>query len=154
MTQATPADVAAALLRDLEEDEAKYVQAALDYVEALIVTRILDAIARATQDEHYRIILVRVESEAVARLLRAPGGGLYKYETEGTYTYSVNSAVASGLLEITDAEWLILGGVEGSYGTLGFTGDGYIRTRTNRALIDKDYEVLGTEILDEDDILW
>lgn len=70
MTQATPADVAAALLRDLEEDEAKYVQAALDYVEALIVTRIPDVIARATQDEHYRIILVRVESEAVARLLR------------------------------------------------------------------------------------
>lgn len=154
MTQATPADVAAALLRDLEEDEAKYVQAALDYVEALIVTRVPDAIARATQDEHYRIILVRVESEAVARLLRAPGGGLYKYETEGTYTYSVNSAVASGLLEITDAEWLILGGVEGPYGTLNFTGDGYLKTRTNRALIDRDYEVLGTEILDEDDILW
>lgn len=66
----------------------------------------------------------------------------------------MNSAVASGLLEITDAEWLILGGFEGSYGTLGFTGDGYLKTRTNRALIDKDYEELGTEILDEDDILW
>ena len=35
-----------------------------------------------------------------ARVLRAPGGGLYKYETEGTYTYSINDAVASNCSKV------------------------------------------------------
>lgn len=108
MTAASSADVERALLRHLEEDELQWVQSMLDYVEATVRLRLPTAVDRAATDAAYSLVLSHVEAEAVARVLRAPGGGLYKYETEGTYTYSVNQAVASGLLEVTEKEWALL----------------------------------------------
>lgn len=129
MTLATNEDVEQALMRELEDDEIGWVQAMLDYAEALIQLRMPEAIARCQSDPAYRTVVVRLEAECASRVLRAPGGGLYKYETEGTYTYSVNNAVASGLLEITPDEWKILGGGASGYGGLDAQMDGYARNR-------------------------
>jgi Gp19/Gp15/Gp42-like protein len=49
----------------------------------------------------------QVEAEAVLRLVRNPEGFLS--ENDGSYGYQVIQSLASGVLEITDDEWLILG---------------------------------------------
>ena len=122
-------DVERTLMRDLEDDEARWVGALLERAEALILLRMPDAVNRCRVDYPFRVALTMVECEAVARVLRAPGGGLYKYETEGTYTYSVNQAVASGLLEITQRDWQALEGGVGGWGSAAPVLDGYARNR-------------------------
>lgn len=136
MTVAGVDDVAAALMRPLEADELPFVQSMLDYVEACVDVRVPDALPRALVEDSYRVVLTRVEAEACCRVLRAPGGGLYKYETEGTYTYSVNYAVASGLLGVSEAEWELLeGGPSAAWaGGLGET-DAYARARYGDAAV-------------------
>ena len=125
MTVADQKAVEQTLMRELEQDEKGYVDALLERAEAMILMRIPDAVNRSKVDFQYRVVLTMVESEAVARVLRAPGGGLYKYETEGTYTYSVNTAVASGLLEITQRDWQALSGGTSGWGGATAVMDGY-----------------------------
>lgn len=125
MTVANRESVEQAMLRELEADEVRWVDALLEKAEALILMRIPDAVNRARADYPFRVALTAVEAEAASRVLRAPGGGLYKYETEGTYTYSVNMAVASGLLEITDKDWLTLSGGTAGWGSQNAVMDGY-----------------------------
>ena len=125
MTVANRQSVEQALLRELEPDELKWVDALLERAEALVLLRMPDAVNRAKVDYPFRVVLTAVEAESVSRVLRAPGGGLYKYETEGTYTYSVNQAVASGLLEITPKDWDVLNGGFGGYGGQHAMMDGY-----------------------------
>lgn len=129
MTVANKESVEQALLRELEADEVRWVSALLEKAEALILMRMPDAVNRARVDYPFRVVLTSVEAEAACRVLRAPGGGLYKYETEGTYTYSVNMAVASGLLEITASDWEALSGGTAGYGSQNATMDGYARRR-------------------------
>lgn len=129
MTLATPGDVGIALMRELGSDEVGFVQPMLDYIESLVMLRAPQAIEAARTDIAQRKVVVRVEAEAVARVLRAPAGGVMKYETEGTYTYSVNQAVASGLLELTVDDWRALRrGVTG-WGSVNQVMDGYARGR-------------------------
>lgn len=127
MTVATLGDVQGSLMRYLEDDEKVWVQALLDRAEALILSRMPDAVNRCRVDYSFSIIMRMVEAESVSRVLRAPGGGLYKYETEGTYTYSVNQAVASGILEITDRDWRALQAGTSGWGVAGAEMDGYAR---------------------------
>ena len=127
MTVATLDDVQGSLMRYLEDDEKPWVQALLDRAEALILSRMPDAVNRCRVDYSFSVIMRMVEAESVSRVLRAPGGGLYKYETEGTYTYSVNQAVASGILEITDRDWQALNGGASGWGVAGAEMDGYAR---------------------------
>ena len=119
MTVATLDDVQGSLMRYLEDDEKTWVQALLDRAEALILSRMPDAVNRCRVDYSFSVIMRMVEAESVSRVLRAPGGGLYKYETEGTYTYSVNQAVASGILEITDRDWRALQSGMSGWGVAG-----------------------------------
>lgn len=129
MTVTIARDVEQALLRSLTAEEKPFVDSMLEYVEALISRRLPDVLKAAEKDVPTRVVLTRVVAEAAARVLRAPGGGLFKYETEGTYTYSVNSAVASGLLELTPRDWLVLkGDARGDWGTSGNTiADGALK---------------------------
>nr|DAK22593.1 MAG TPA: hypothetical protein [Caudoviricetes sp.] len=127
VTVATLDDVQGSLMRYLEDDEKTWVQALLDRAEALILSRMPDAVNRCRVDYSFSIIMRMVEAESVSRVLRAPGGGLYKYETEGTYTYSVNQAVASGILEITDRDWRALQAGTSGWGVAGAEMDGYAR---------------------------
>lgn len=125
MSIATHQDVEASLMRYLEDDENPWVQALLDRAEALILSKMADAVNRCRTDFYFMTIMKSVEAEAVSRVLRAPGGGLYKYETEGTYTYSVNQAVASGILEITPRDWEALYGGTSGYAVANAEMDGY-----------------------------
>ena len=120
MTVATLEDVQGSLMRYLEDDEKPWVQALLDRAEALILSRMPDAVNRCRVDYSFSVIMRMVEAESVSR-------GLYKYETEGTYTYSVNQAVASGILEITDRDWQALQSGTSGWGVAGAEMDGYAR---------------------------
>src|SRR5690606_10158648 len=55
--------------------------------------------------------VVMVECEAVMRLIRNPEG--YTQETDGNYSYSIDSRVASGRLSILPEEWALLGYSQG-----------------------------------------
>lgn len=168
MTLANQQDVEQALTRELEAEETPWVQAMLTYIEALITTRLPDALTRAAANPAWRTIVIHVEAEATARVLRAPGGGLYSYETEGTYTYSINKAVASGILEVTDAEWKALTAgtnkwtaldpVMDGYAARVFTGlkEGVLYSGTVRptGVMPPPCDPAGTTDLDEDDPWW
>lgn len=162
-------DVQASLLRFLEDDEKPWVQALLDRAEALILAKMSGAVNRCRTDFYFMSVMKMVEAEAVSRVLRAPGGGLYKYETEGTYTYSVNQAVASGILEITQRDWDALTGGASGYAVAGAEMDAYARkhfssTGVNATLtVDPTYisgpsrldEAGVTPIIDDDEVtLW
>lgn len=130
MTVATLEDVKAALLRDPDPtDEVPYVQPMLDYVEASILLTVPDALDRVKARKPYETVLKRIEAECVCRVLRAPAGGVLKYETEGSYTYSVNTAIASGLLEVRPAEMALLVEHPGGWAAMTAEGDGYLQYR-------------------------
>ncbi|WP_225593595.1 Gp19/Gp15/Gp42 family protein [Mycolicibacterium fortuitum] len=72
--------------------------------------RIPDLDTRAA-DPAYLAKVIRVEASAVARLVRNPDG--YIAETDGNYSYQLNWRLNTGALEITDAEWALLGASSG-----------------------------------------
>ena len=109
MSIAKPTDVETAMLRELTEAESQYAGDLLDRAERLLLPRIPDLVARAEEDKTFSALVADIESEAVARVLRAPGNGVIRQEAEGNYSYSINLRVASGLLEILADEWARLG---------------------------------------------
>jgi len=125
MTIATPEDIATSLLRGLTESEADLTVPLLERVEARITARIPDLADRIT-DVTFKKLVAEIEAEAVARVLRAPDGGLYTSETEGEYSYQLNSVLASGALDITDTEW---GRLLSPWGSVAPETDGYLATR-------------------------
>lgn len=130
MTAATLEDVKAALLREPDPvDEVPYIQPMLDYVEASILLTVPNALEKAAARKPYETVLRRVEAECVCRVLRAPAGGILKYETEGSYTYSVNNAIASGLLEVRPEELALLVEHPGGWTAMTARGDGYLTNR-------------------------
>ena len=72
-----------------------------------------------------------IEAEAVARVLRADDGGIYRSETEDGYSYQLNYMVASGLLDILEKDWKNLAQATGSgrYRTAAPATDGYAAAR-------------------------
>lgn len=106
---ASSANVEAALQRELTTDEKQYVDGLLLRAERILVSRLPDLRARAEEDPIFSALVADIESEAVARVLRAPGNGIIRQEAEGNYSYSINLRVASGLLEILADEWARLG---------------------------------------------
>ena len=106
---AQPKQVEAAMQRELTETESLYVGDLLARAERLLLPRIPDLRTRAGEDPIFSALVADIESEAVARVLRAPGNGIIRQEAEGNYSYSINLRVASGLLEILADEWARLG---------------------------------------------
>lgn len=119
MSYATPADVQVRMPEGTSIDTA-YVQALLDDAELLIKSKIPDLDTRVATGDILVDLVVMVEANMVMRVIRNPDG--FVQETDGNYSYSISYAVASGLLEVTDKEWGLLGLQ---------TGIGLISMRTN-----------------------
>lgn len=126
------AAVEQALMRELEDDERPWIQAQIDYLESLIALRSPEILDEASQGGAMGVVLRFIVGEAVARVMRSPSGGLYRYETEGTYTYSINQAVASGVLELTDRDWGNLQSAGSGFHVHNPTYGGYARRRVQR----------------------
>lgn len=113
MAYATVDDVEARLGRELDEQEARIVTTRLNDAELLIRARIPDLDARIA-DGRLDVMTVRmIEAEAVLRLVRNPAG--YTSETDGSYSYTLSEAVASGRLSILPEEWALLGVRRGAF---------------------------------------
>jgi len=127
MAIALPEDVETSLMRELTTQESQYVQPLLDRAERLLAARIPDLLDRATEDEAFSELVADIEAESVARVFRAPDGGQYRQEAEGSYSYSLNLQVASGLLDILDGDWRKLG--IAVWNSVAPATDGYLSTR-------------------------
>lgn len=137
MTYGTKADVEVSMMRELTEAEAQYVDKLLERAERLIGVRVPDLEARVQADPKLALTVADIEAEAVARVLRAPEGGIMRQEGEGNYSYSLNLQVASGLLDILDGEWERLG-VSRLRSVMPET-DGYARARHGRPDLNFQY---------------
>lgn len=113
MSYATPGDVAVRLGRELSEEEEAQVQVLLDDVELIIKLRVPDLDEKITDGTIQEAVVVMIEANSVARVLRNPEG--YLSETDGNYSYQINTSVASGLLDILGVEWGWLGVSRGIY---------------------------------------
>lgn len=102
MALATFLDVQTRVMRELTPEEQELAEVLLGDVERRLATRIPGLLT--TVDP---VAIVSVEAEAVARVLRNPGG--YRQETEGEYSYSVDVRAAAGFLTVLDDEWADLG---------------------------------------------
>lgn len=111
-TYATTNDVQVSLGRALTTDEATRATGLLTRVENRIIRRLPDLTARVAAETTYRSVVVEVESDAVARVLRNPEG--YTQEQDGDYLYIRDRTLPSGL-SLTDEEWARLGVTSGAF---------------------------------------
>ena len=130
LTIASAEDVKSALRRDFRGDEESHVSSLLAKAENLIRVR-YRRLDELTLDEVVFDLVRNIEAEAVARVLRADDGGIYKSETEDGYSYQLNYMVASGLLDILEKDWKNLAQATGSgrYRTVAPATDGYAAAR-------------------------
>lgn len=130
LTIASAEDVKSALRRDFRGDEESHVSSLLAKAENLIRVR-YKRLDELVLDEVVFNLVKNIESEAVARVLRADDGGIYKSETEDGYSYQLNYMVASGLLDILEKDWKNLAQATGSgrYRTVAPATDGYAAAR-------------------------
>ncbi len=126
MALATTTDVETSLMRPLTTVEQQYVPGLLDRAEQIISVAVPGALDRAETDAAYEALLIQVEAEMVARVLRNPTG--MKNESDGTYSYSIDWSVASGRLKLLDDDLTLLGANYG-IGSLAGEMDGYARAR-------------------------
>ncbi len=124
---ASSENVEAAMQRELTAAEKQYVDGLLLRAERILVSRLPDLRERAASDPDFSALVADVESEAVARVYRAPEGGVVRQEAEGNYSYSLNMQVASGLLDVLDREWELLG--LSPWGSVAPAVDGYAASR-------------------------
>nr|DAN46186.1 MAG TPA: hypothetical protein [Caudoviricetes sp.] len=130
LTIASAEDVKSALRRDFRGDEESHVSSLLSRAENLIRVRYKN-LDELVLDEVVFDLVRNIEAEAVARVLRADDGGIYKSETEDGYSYQLNYMVASGLLDILEKDWKNLAQATGSgrYRTVAPATDGYAAAR-------------------------
>lgn len=108
MTYAVVSDVTNRLGRAATTDEQTLITTRLADAERLILKRIPDLVAQlaampATIDV---ADVIRVEAEAVLRVVRNPNG--YVSETDGEYTYQLGQNSTPADLEILPSEWELL----------------------------------------------
>lgn len=130
LTIASVEDVKSALRRDFRGDEESHVSSLLAKAENLIRIR-YRRLDELTLDEVVFDLVRNIEAEAVARVLRADDGGIYKSETEDGYSYQLNYMVASGLLDILEKDWKNLAQATGTgrFRTVAPATDGYAAAR-------------------------
>jgi hypothetical protein len=105
-TYATTADVQVSLGRALTTAETTQATGLLERAELLITRRLTDLADRIVDDASLEDVVVLVESDAVARVLRNPNG-VYQEHVDD-YSYTRDRAVSSGALYISDEEWDLL----------------------------------------------
>lgn len=130
LTIASVEDVKIALRRDFRGDEESHVSSLLAKAENLIRIR-YRRLDELTLDEVVFDLVRNIEAEAVARVLRADDGGIYRSETEDGYSYQLNYMVASGLLDILEKDWQNLARATGTgrFRTVAPATDGYAAAR-------------------------
>lgn len=130
LTIASAEDVKSALRRDFRGDEESHVSSLLAKAENLIRVR-YKRLDELVLDEVVFNLVKNIEAEAVARVLRADDGGIYKSETEDGYSYQLNYMVASGLLDILEKDWKNLAQATGTgrYRTVAPATDCYAAAR-------------------------
>ena len=130
LTIASVEDVKSALRRDFRGDEESHVSSLLAKAENLIRVR-YKSLDELVLDGVVFDLVRNIEAEAVARVLRADDGGIYRSETEDGYSYQLNYMVASGLLDILEKDWQNLAQATGSgrYRTVAPATDGYAAAR-------------------------
>lgn len=135
MPIAKASDVQTSLMRELNEQESKYINQLLERAETLIRVKIPNLTDRAGVDAHFKDLVTQVEAESVARVFRAgeSGSGIYSSESEDGYTYRLNFKVASGLLDILPEEWARLLGM-GKFTSVAPRSDGYLARRRKNML--------------------
>ena len=107
MAYATSSDVGSRLGRTLTADEVAQVNALLADVEGMIKDRIPDLGDKVVATPSLVATLVRVEANAVKRVMINPTGIRSHSEALGPESHSdtYDSAVATGELYVSDAEW-------------------------------------------------
>ena len=130
LTIASVEDVKSALRRDFRGNEESHVSSLLEKAENLIRVR-YRRLDELTLDEVVFDLVRNIEAEAVARVLRADDGGIYRSETEDGYSYQLNFMVASGLLDILEKDWQNLARATGTgrFRTVAPATDGYAAAR-------------------------
>jgi hypothetical protein len=106
-------DVEDRFVRALDVDERRVVGTRLGDAELVIKNRIPDLDDRIAEGTLSAAVVVMVEAEMILRLIRNPDG--YTQETDGNYSYSISSRVASGVLDVQSHEWSLLGVNGGVY---------------------------------------
>ena len=107
MAYAVAADVTTLWAKEPEPEVMALIERRLEQVERMIIRRIPDLADRITAGSIDQADVVDIEADAVLRVVRNPEG--YVSETDGGYTYQLQSDLSSGKLMITDEEWQTLG---------------------------------------------
>ena len=107
MAYATAQDVVTLWAKEPEPEVMALIERRLEQIERMIKRRIPNLDARVIASDTFEADLIDIEADAVLRLVRNPEG--YMSETDGSYTYQLQTDLSSGRLEILDEEWQILG---------------------------------------------
>lgn len=108
MPYALPADVGVLLQKEtLTTAESNMIAARIGQAERIILRRIPDLATRISNGEITADDVKDVVVAAVLRVIRNPEG--YLSESDGTYSYMLDNSTVGTDIEITDAEWAILG---------------------------------------------
>lgn len=107
MAYATAQDVVILWAKEPEPEVMTLIERRLEQVERMIRRRIPDLDSKVAASETFEADLIDVEADVVLRLVRNPEG--YMSETDGAYTYQLQTDLSSGKLEVLDDEWQTLG---------------------------------------------
>lgn len=107
MAYATAQDVVTLWAKEPEPEVMTLIERRLEQVERMIRRRVTNLDRLVEESDIFLADLIDIEADAVLRLVRNPEG--YISETDGAYTYQLQSDLSSGRLEILDEEWVILG---------------------------------------------
>lgn len=107
MAYATAEDVTTLWAKEPEPEVLALIERRLQQVERMILRRVPTLALKVESSEIYKADVIDIEADAVLRLVRNPEG--YMSETDGGYTYQLQTDLSSGRLEIRDEEWVILG---------------------------------------------
>ncbi len=107
MAYATASDVVTLWAKEPEPEVMVLIERRLEQAERMIRRRIPNLDTLAAGSATFKADLIDIEADAVLRLVRNPEG--YISETDGTYTYQLQSDISGGRIRILDDEWTALG---------------------------------------------
>lgn len=107
MAYATAQDVVTLWAKEPEAEVMTLIERRLEQVERMIRRRVTNLDARVAASNTFEADLIDIEADVVLRLVRNPEG--YLSETDGAYTYQLQTDLSGGRLQILDDEWTILG---------------------------------------------
>lgn len=107
MAYATSDDVVVMWAKEPEPEVLALIARRLDQVERMIRRRVPNLDLQVAASATFESDLIDIESDVVLRLVRNPEG--YLSETDGAYTYQLQTDLSQGKLIILDEEWEILG---------------------------------------------